>query len=370
MSGGEVRVMLVDDSAVIRGLIARMIEGEPGVRIVASVGNGKMAVERLAKEPADVIILDIEMPVMDGLTAIPLLLEVKPDVKIIMASTLTEKNADISLQALQAGAAEYVPKPSSTRELSGGDNFKRELIDKIRNLGLVGRAPRLVSAPAAAKKEAAAPPQKSLYSKPVTLRQTRTGGSAPKVIAIGSSTGGPQALFQVLKDVRPEVNLPVMITQHMPATFTKMLAEHINRATGWPTQEAKDGDRLLPGHAYVAPGDYHMTVANDAGGPTLHLNQEPPENFCRPAVDPMFRSIVKAFGGNVIAVILTGMGQDGLKGAKVIVEAGGTLVAQDEETSVVWGMPGAVATAGICQAVLPLNQLGPHIVGRLKAGAA
>ncbi|MAO55852.1 MAG: chemotaxis response regulator protein-glutamate methylesterase [Rhodospirillaceae bacterium] len=367
--------MLVDDSAVIRGLIARMIEGEPGLRVAASVGNGQMAVDRLKTQPVDVIILDIEMPVMDGLTAIPLLLAAKPDVKIIMASTLTEKNADISLRALQAGAADYVPKPTATREISGGDVFKHELLEKIRQLGLVDRRPPSTPAAAQATRPAAPAPgaapakvAKPLYDKPVQLRGA--GASRPRILAVGSSTGGPQALFQFFKDVRPEINMPVVVTQHMPATFTTILAEHIAKASGWPCTEAKDGEALQSGHIYVAPGNYHMTVEKSGAGMVVRTNQDPPENFCRPAVDPMLRSLAREFGGAVLAVILTGMGHDGRDGGKAVVEAGGTVVAQDEATSVVWGMPGAVATAGLCEAVLPLNDLGPHVMNKLRTRAA
>jgi two-component system chemotaxis response regulator CheB len=369
MTSDEVRVMLVDDSAVIRGLIARMIEGEPGLRVAASVGNGQMAVDRLKANPVDVIILDIEMPVMDGLTAIPKLLEIKPDVKIIMASTLTEKNADISLRALQAGATDYVPKPTATREISGGETFKHELLEKIRQLGLISRRPP--STPGAASavpvpKERVAKP---LYEKPIQLR-TDGGTVRPRVLAVGSSTGGPQALFQLFKDIRPDINIPVVVTQHMPATFTTILAEHIAKASGWPCAEASDGMSLQPGHIYVAPGNFHMTVEKSGTGMVIRTNQDPPENFCRPSVDPMLRSLAAEFGGAVLTVILTGMGHDGRDGAKVLVEAGGTVLAQDEASSVVWGMPGAVATAGLCHAVLPLKDLGPHVMSKLRTRAA
>ncbi|MEQ8805238.1 MAG: chemotaxis response regulator protein-glutamate methylesterase [Rhodospirillales bacterium] len=369
MTNDEVRVMLVDDSAVIRGLIARMIEGEPGLCVAASVGNGQMAVDRLKAHPVDVIILDIEMPVMDGLTALPKLLEVKPDVKIIMASTLTEKNADISLRALQAGAADYVPKPTATREISGGDTFKQELLEKIRQLGLVSRRPP--STPGAA---AAASVPKERVAKPLYDRavQLRAGGGKirPRILAVGSSTGGPQALFQLFKDIRPDINMPVVVTQHMPATFTTILAEHIAKSSGWPCVEAADGMPLQAGHIYIAPGNFHMTVEKSGAGVVVRTNQEPPENFCRPSVDPMLRSLAAEFGGAVLTVILTGMGHDGRDGAKVIVEAGGTILAQDEASSVVWGMPGAVATAGLCEAVLPLKDLGQHVMSKLSTRAA
>ena len=373
MTNDDVRVMLVDDSAVIRGLIARMIEGEPGVKVAASVGNGQMAVDRLKSDPVDVIILDIEMPVMDGLTAIPLLLKVKPDVKIIMASTLTEKNAEISLRALQAGATDYVPKPTSTREISGGAEFKHELLEKIRQLGLISRRPAVTAAGAAAQPRSnvtAERAAKPLYDRPIQLRARSAAAVRPRILAVGSSTGGPQALFQLFKDVRPEINMPVVVTQHMPATFTAILAGHIAKASGWPCEEAADGMPLKAGHIYVAPGNYHMTVERNGTGMLIRTNQDPPENFCRPAVDPMLRSVAQNYGNAVLAVILTGMGHDGRDGGRAVVEAGGSMIAQDEASSVVWGMPGAVATAGLCEAVLPLNDLGPHIMNRLRAGAA
>ena len=369
MTSDEVRVMLVDDSAVIRGLIARMIEGEPGLRVAASVGNGQMAVDRLKANPVDVIILDIEMPVMDGLTAIPKLLEVKSDVKIIMASTLTEKNADISLRALQAGATDYVPKPTATREISGGETFKHELLEKIRQLGLISRRPPSTPGAASAVSVPKERVAKPLYEKPIQLR-TDGGTVRPRILAVGSSTGGPQALFQLFKDIRPDINIPVVVTQHMPATFTTILAEHIAKASGWPCAEAADGMSLQPGHIYVAPGNFHMTVEKSGTGMVIRTNQDPPENFCRPSVDPMLRSLAAEFGGAVLTVILTGMGHDGRDGAKVLVEAGGTVLAQDEASSVVWGMPGAVATAGLCHAVLPLKDLGPHVMSKLRTRAA
>ena len=365
-SPDPVRVMVVDDSAVIRGLLTRALEGDIEIRVVASVGDGQMAVNSLQRNSIDVIVLDIEMPVMDGLTAIPKLLAVAPQVKIIMASTLTLRGADISMRCLSAGAADYIPKPTSTRELGGAETFKRELVSKVKALGAAARRagsrtrgeirPLNQPLPSFLKRE---PPQ-------VTLRPaTPASGGAPAkpdVIAIGSSTGGPQALFEVLSHMKGGVNQPILITQHMPATFTTILAEHISRQCGLAAHEAKDGEPIVNGRCYIAPGDFHMLVAQRGGANVISLTKDPPENFCRPAVDPMMRSIVKAFGGRkVLACILTGMGQDGLKGCTEVVNAGGTLIAQDEASSVVWGMPGAVAQAGICSAVLPLKEIGPYI---------
>ena len=360
-----VRVMVVDDSAVIRGLLTRALEGDSDIRVAASVGDGQMAVNSLQRNSIDVIVLDIEMPVMDGLTAIPKLLAVAPQVKIIMASTLTLRGADISMRCLSAGAADYIPKPTSTRELGGAEDFKRELVSKVKALGAAARRAGSrtrgelrpltpVATPAFAKREPG----------PVTLRPVAPTATQakPDIIAIGSSTGGPQALFEVLSHLKTGVTQPILITQHMPATFTTILAEHITRQCGLNAQEAKDGEPIVNGRCYIAPGDFHMLVAQRGGANVIALTKDPPENFCRPAVDPMMRSILRAYGGRkILACILTGMGQDGLKGCTEVVNGGGTLIAQDEPTSVVWGMPGAVAQAGICSAVLPLKEIGPYI---------
>jgi two-component system chemotaxis response regulator CheB len=356
--------MVVDDSAVIRGLLTRALEGDPEIRVVASVGDGQMAINALQRNAVDVIVLDVEMPVMDGLTAIPKLLAVSPSVKIIMASTLTLRNADISLRALQAGAADYIPKPTTTREISGADVFKNELVAKVKALGANAR--RAGSRSRTDVRTAALPPVGGVFrpraepSGPPTLRPVTTQ-IRPDVIAIGSSTGGPQALFEVLSHLKGGVNQPILITQHMPATFTTILAEHISRQCGIVCAEAKDGEPIVEGRAYVAPGDYHMLVVSRGAGLVLTLSKDVPENFCRPAVDPMLRSIVRVYGRKVLTAILTGMGQDGLKGCQEVTAAGGVVIGQDEATSVVWGMPGAVAQAGLCSAILPLKEIGPYI---------
>jgi len=363
--GDPYRVMVVDDSAVIRGLLTRALEGDPDIRVVASVGDGQMAVNSLSRNTVDVIVLDVEMPVMDGLTAIPKLLAVCPSVKIIMASTLTIRNADISMRALQAGAADYIPKPTTTREISGADVFKRELVSKVKALGANARRAGTRSRPDVRAQVLPAPVSSGYRPRtepagPPTLRpiaqQVR-----PDIIAIGSSTGGPQALFEVLSHLKGGITQPILITQHMPATFTTILAEHISRQCGIVCAEAKDGETIVENRAYVAPGDYHMLVVNRGGANALSLTKDPPENFCRPAVDPMLRSIVRAYGRKVLTVILTGMGQDGMKGCQEVTAAGGVVVGQDEASSVVWGMPGAVATAGLCSAILPLKEIGPYI---------
>lgn len=359
-----IRVMIVDDSAVIRGLVTRSLEGDPAIRVVASVGDGRMAINALQRQPVDVIVLDIEMPVMDGLTAIPELLAVDPSVKIIMSSTLTARGAEVSLKAMQLGAADYVPKPTSTREISGGDEFKRTLTEKVRVLGGIARAGggRRAATPLAPRPGTPPTPRAPTPTgdRTVRLRPMPSPAVRPDVIAIGSSTGGPQALFQVVAQLRG-LPQPVLITQHMPATFTTILAEHIQRQCEVVCAEAKDGEPVVGGRVYIAPGDNHMLVVNRGSGPQIALTKDPPENFCRPAVDPMLRSIVAHYGRKVLAVVLTGMGQDGMRGCGVVAEAGGLVVAQDEASSVVWGMPGAVATAGHANAVLPVAEIGAHV---------
>ncbi|HVI49850.1 MAG TPA: chemotaxis response regulator protein-glutamate methylesterase [Candidatus Sulfotelmatobacter sp.] len=386
-SNDPVRVMVVDDSAVVRGLITRMLEEDTGLSVVASVGNGQMALSALERQSIEVVVLDIEMPVMDGLTALPKMLQIDPDLQVIMASTLTLKNADISLRAMEAGAADYIPKPTSSREISGGQDFKHELLEKVKALaarrrrlprrtvsstgmplsqGLrpsspVSSGPASASAGATAA-AAAARPHSSLYpTSSIVTRQPSM--EAPDVIAIGSSTGGPQALFSVLGAIKAgSIRQPILITQHMPATFTTILAEHITRISGWEAAEGKDGEVVKSNRIYVAPGDFHMVVETKGVDKIIRLNKNPPENFCRPAVDPMLRSISAAWGRRVLAVILTGMGSDGSKGGQVVVSNGGTVIAQDEASSVVWGMPGAAATTGICSAVLPLTEIPQFIL--------
>jgi two-component system chemotaxis response regulator CheB len=361
-SSDPIRVMVVDDSMVIRGLLTRSLEVDPGIKVVVSAGNGKAAIDAIAKTDVDVVVLDIEMPVMDGMTALPQLIAARPYVQVIMASTLTLKGASISMKAMSMGAADYVPKPTSTSQINGAEDFKVDLIAKVKSWGAVARRRRGSSPVGAAGRAAAtaAPPVRKLYGNAeVKLRQA--GNIKPDCLVIGSSTGGPQALFKVFQMLGAISHLPVFVTQHMPATFTTILAEHIAQASGMPAAEAKDGEPVVNGRIYVAPGDFHMTVMVENGRKVLRINKNPPENFCRPAVDPMLRSITKAYGNKVLFCMLTGMGQDGLKGAQELVASGGTVIAQDEPTSVVWGMPGAVSTAGLCSAVLPLSDIGPYI---------
>lgn len=364
------RVMVVDDSAVIRGLISRWIEAEPDLTVAASIRTGLDAVHQIVRVDPDVVVLDIEMPDMDGISALPLLLEKKPNLIVIMASTLTRRNAEISFKALSLGAADYIPKPESTREVSAADIFKRDLIEKIRHLGARLRRPAVVASPSlspAAQPVRAPLPRTSLGTMPAVaqpkLMLRPFSMTAPRVLLVGSSTGGPQALMNLMAGIGPVIDqYPVLITQHMPPTFTTILAEHLARASGRPAHEAVDGEPIKAGRIYLAPGGRHMRVARSGANPVIALDDGPQVNFCKPAVDPLFSSAVELWQAGILAVVLTGMGSDGAQGGKAIVAAGGNIIAQDEATSVVWGMPGAVANAGVCAAVLPLDQIAPKVV--------
>jgi two-component system chemotaxis response regulator CheB len=355
--------MVVDDSATIRGFISRALRQDPGISVVTSAADGKMAVDILCQHPEiEVVVLDIEMPIMDGMTALPLLLKAAPGVHIIMASTLTLRNAEISLRALALGASDYVPKPSA-RDLNASEQFYRNLKEKILALGLAGRKARVASAadPSNLQSQAPALPGAAVAAAAPTTPAIMERANA---LAIASSTGGPQALVELFKKLAGNLSrVPVFVTQHMPPAFTTILAQNISKAAGAECHEATDGEKVLPGVIYVAPGDYHLRAQVGAGGQIiLRITQEPPENYCRPAADPMFRSLAAIYGRRLIGVVLTGMGADGKLGAEQIVAAGGQVLAQDEASSVVWGMPRAVAEAGIAKAVLPLDDIPAYIV--------
>ncbi len=373
-AAGPYRVMVVDDSAIVRGLIARALEADEQVKVVASVGDGSMALGALDRHDVEVVVLDIDMPVMDGLTALPRMLEKDPELRVVIASTLTRKNAEISLRALEMGASDCLSKPTSEPE--SAQTFNVHLVERVKALGKARRGG--VEAAPGADVENLRPEidgrsavTHRLFPRagPVVLR-TDALVTEPEVIAIGSSTGGPQALFNVLGHLDPGFDQPILITQHMPATFTTILAEHIAKVSGRPCAEGVDGELVRPGRIYVAPGDHHMVVEGAADRRRIRLLKTPPENFCRPAVDVMLRSLVDTVGGRLLVIVLTGMGQDGLRGAERVVQAGGSVIAQDESSSVVWGMPGAVATRGLCVQVLPVDQIGPFLNANLRGPAA
>jgi two-component system chemotaxis response regulator CheB len=355
--------MIADDSAIVRGLLARWLQADGEIEVVRSVGDGEQAIHHLAPSGAEIVVLDIDMPVLSGIDALPKLLAIRPELKVLMSSTLTRRNATISMRALSMGAADFVPKPQSVRGVTTSEEFKDELISKVKMLGALARngtvrpAPSLVSA--VGRLEAVMPPVQQ-------IRLRRGAEMRPQVLAIGSSTGGPQALMSLFGSLGGKISVPVVITQHMPPTFTGILAEQLAKVSGAPAKEAAHGDVLEPGRIYVAPGGQHMLLNRSGTNVIVGLDDGPAENFCRPAVDPMLRSLSAAYGSAVLALVLTGMGHDGRSGAKEIAECGGTVIVQDQATSVVWGMPGAVAEAGLASAVLPLADIAPKVISILK----
>jgi len=365
---GQYRVMIVDDSAVIRGMMSRWLSEDPAIQIVGTAGNGKIALDNMARYDPEIIILDIEMPVMDGLTALPEFFKINPKVKVLMASTLTKRNAEISMKALSLGASDYVSKPESNRDIASSMSFQEEIISKVINIAAASRlrnGGKIFRGKTTLVKKDLMP----VGNVGKTPEKRRFSPGKVSILAIGSSTGGPQALLAVLRDLG-SADVPVIITQHMPPTFTAILAKHLTSATRFDCKEAEDGDILEKGKVYLAPGDYHMTVVKKSGQDVISLNQGPQENFCRPSVEPMFRSVTELYGAKVFAVILTGMGHDGLEASRKLVAAGGNLIAQDEKSSVVWGMPGAVSTAGLCSGIYPLDEIGGKIKEKLMGLAS
>ncbi len=388
---GPIRVMIVDDAVVVRGLVSRWVDAEPDLKIVASLRTGQEAVDELERVDPEVVLLDVDMPVLDGIATLPILLQKKRNLVVIMVSTLTRRNAEVTLKALSLGACDYVPKPETNHEVTTSAVFRHDLIEKIRHLGWRRRgrksaigartampAPVVPVRPGGFTIEGRRAPSESgtisalqapyALHPPVEIKLRPFSAAPPRVLLIGSSTGGPPALGTLIAGLGAVIDrAPVLITQHMPPTFTTILAEHLARVSGRPAHEAQDGEPILAGNIYVAPGGRHMSVVRKDGTAMVQLDDGPPVNFCKPAVDPLFSSAAKIWGGWNLAVILTGMGSDGTQGAGEVVNAGGSVLAQDEASSVVWGMPGSVAQAGFCSAVLPLDRIAGKIA-RLFCG--
>ena len=354
-----IRVMVVDDSVVVRKIVTDVLSADPDIEVVGTAVNGKIAVAKLEQLKPELVTMDIEMPEMNGIEAVRAIRggqggTAHSRVPIVMFSTLTERGASATLDALSAGANEYVTKPANVGSVSQSmESVREQLIPKIK--ALTGR-------PVTAGPAAAPPPAPPRPPAPRTAP-----GKKPAVLVIGSSTGGPEALAQVLPKLPADLPVPVLIVQHMPPVFTRQFAQRLDRLSPLRVVEAADGSPLVPGTAHLAPGDHHLVVRTTARGLHTGLNQGPPENFCRPAVDPLFRTAVTAYDGAVLAVVLTGMGSDGRNGAAEIRSAGGTVVVQDQATSVVWGMPGAIAQAGLADEILPLDRI-PDAVNRHLAG--
>ncbi|MFZ0687664.1 MAG: chemotaxis response regulator protein-glutamate methylesterase [Terriglobales bacterium] len=341
------RILIVDDSAVIRRLLAETLSGDPALEVVATAGNGQIALAKIPLYHPDLVTLDVEMPVMDGLETLVEIRKLYPRLPVIMFSTLTERGAAATLDALARGANDYVTKPSQ----NGSSEVARarvrdDLTRKIKTL-CGARAPLIETAP--------------------RLRRVSAGVQARiDVVAIGTSTGGPNALGELIPQLPGDLPVPVVIVQHMPPLFTRLLADRLNAAGRLRVREGKAGEKLEPGQVWIAPGDEHMTVMRKGAEFVLGINHDPPENSCRPAVDVLFRSVAQAYGANVLAVVLTGMGADGTRGAALIREAGGEIIVQDEASSVVWGMPGSVIAASLSDGIYPLNGIAAEVVRRVS----
>jgi len=346
MSGGRIRVLIVDDSVVIRHLVRQALIEDPEIEVVGAEANGAAALAAIPQLRPDVVTLDIEMPVMDGLETLREIRKRHPNLRTIMFSTLTTRGASTTFDALALGADDYVAKAANVGSLDRSMvSLRSELLPKIRQFFARpdrSVAPLLPQAPSACQQLAA-----------------RTDLS---VLAIGVSTGGPQALSVVIPLLPANLRLPVLIVQHMPPMFTRLLAERLQAVGKLPVAEAVDGVRIVPGRVIVARGDHHLRVRRHGNEIVAALDQGPTENSCRPAVDVLFRSLAEIYRGGVLSVVLTGMGRDGLRGTMEIKAAGGCSIVQDEATSVVWGMPGAIAQAGLADRILPLDRIVPEIV--------
>jgi len=354
LPGQRVRVLVVDDSVVIRRLVTLALEQEPLLEVVGTAANGSIALERMAQLRPDVLTLDIEMPEMDGLELLRRIRYDESRPRVVMFSTLTERGAALTLESLALGADDYVTKAANAGSLDRSmASLRGELIPKIKQFFQLPQA-GMPAAPSPAPIRAVVP------ALGMTSRQR------PEVLAIGVSTGGPTALGTIIPQLPSDFPLPVLVVQHMPPLFTRFLAERLQAGTGLGVAEATEGTAVAPGKVLIAPGDYHMRVRRNGGSMVIALDQSPPENSCRPAVDVLFRSVSTAYGARALSVVLTGMGQDGLRGAAMLKAGGACVIAQDEASSVVWGMPGAVAAAGLADCIVPLEEVVPEVLRRIS----
>jgi len=351
-----VRILIVDDSAVIRRLLGELLASEPEIVVAGTAANGNQALARIPEVKPDLITLDIEMPGMDGLETLVEIRKLYPKLPVIMISALTERGGTATLDALARGASDYVtkPSPSETPERSH-ERLREELLRKIKSLCAVGQprpGPRLTPIPM---------PFSDLSARP----QARID-----VVAIGASTGGPNALTELIPEFPADFPVPIVIVQHMPPLFTRLLAERLDTLAPLKVQEGREGAKVQRGQVWIAPGGQHMTVDRKGTEFVLGLNQDAQENSCRPAVDVLFRSVAQTYGANVLGVVLTGMGTDGTRGSAVVREAGGEVIVQDEASSVVWGMPGSVVAASLADRIYPLTGIGPEVVRRVAVRRA
>ena len=365
----KIRTLIVDDAAAFRRALAEELSNDPALDVVGTAANGRLALAKMPQLCPDVVILDVEMPEMDGLTTLKELRKTYPRLPVIMFSALTERGAEATLDALALGATDYFTKPASEGGLDASLTVIREqLIPEIKALCTNAVARGYEQGSRGQGKGVSTPDGATdgfLRRVPPFPSSAATGQI--EILAIGTSTGGPNALVEIFRRLPASFPVPIVIVQHMPPMFTRLLAERMSSQFPIPVQEGSSGTVLQPGHAWIAPGDHHMIVVRDGGKVRLELHQDPPENSCRPAADVLLRSVAKSFAANSLAVILTGMGQDGLRGCQAVREAGGQILAQDEATSVVWGMPGYVARAGLADRVLPLSLIADEIMRRVNA---
>jgi two-component system chemotaxis response regulator CheB len=348
----KVRVLVVDDAVVIRRIVSDILGEDPEIEVAGTAANGKIALAKIPQLNPDLITLDVEMPDMDGITTVREIRKLYPKLPVIMFSTLTALGAETALNALAAGANDYVTKPANVGSVMAAKaQVRDELIPKIKGLCNVQPA-------------APSPVSRGAVDRPI-VRKAASGKI--ELVVIGVSTGGPNALAEVIPALPGDLPVPVLIVQHMPAVFTKVLADRLNQQSKLKVKEAEHGEEIRAGTVYLAPGDYHMQIEKTLTRRKVRLNRDTPENSCRPAADVLFRSAAEGDGANTLAVILTGMGQDGLRGSQMIRDAGGRVIAQDEATSVVWGMPGAVARAGLPEQLFPLKQVAGAIAQRVIA---
>ena len=352
-AGERIRVLVVDDSVVIRRLVTHALEEDSEIAVVGTAANGSIALQRIPQYNPDVLTLDIEMPEMDGLETLRRIQRDYPHLRVIMFSTLTERGAAITLESLTLGASDYVTKVSNEGSLDRSmARLREELIPKIKQFFILPGRSR-----AATRLES--------EQVPISPPLWQSAKARPRVVVIGVSTGGPAALGAILPQLPAEFPLPILVVQHMPPLFTRFLAERLCSSCRLNVKEAGQGDQVVAGRILIAPGDFHMKVEANGCAARVYLDQSPPQNSCRPAVDALFSSVGRVYGGAVIAVILTGMGQDGLRGAEILKHHGASILAQDEASSVVWGMPGAVVHAGLADSVLPLDHVVPEILRRV-----
>ena len=358
LRGERIRVLVVDDSVVIRRLVTHALEQDAEIEVVGAASNGAIALERIPQLKPDLLTLDIEMPEMDGLETLRRVRPAFPEIRVIMCSTLTERGAAITFEALSLGADDYVTKTCGAASLDHAlERLREDLVPRIKQFfDLPGQAP----AASVASSPASPPPR------PAAVATVRT--VAPRIVVIGCSTGGPTALVNVLPQFPAGFPLPILVVQHMPPLFTRLLAERLNSHCKLVACEATDREPLVGGKILIAPGDFHMRVVNCGGEVRVRLDQSAPQNFCRPAVDALFCSVAEVFGGSTVAAILTGMGQDGLRGAGLLKAQGAIVIAQNRESSVVWGMPGAVVNAGLADSVVPLDQCAHEILRQANRG--